>query len=70
MKKNNKNISIKKAKRYKKNVKRIKNKELKEHYLLKYLRRQKTINEMVGEEKAKELPNPLVDALTAEKGDK
>jgi hypothetical protein len=70
MKKNNKQISIKKAKRNKKNVKRIKNKELKEHYLLKYLRRQQTINQIVGEEKAKELPKPVVDGLTAEVGDK
>ena len=64
MKKNNKQISIKKAKRHKKNVKRIKGKELKEHYMAKYLRRQQMINKLTNEEENQRLLKPVIDGLS------
>ena len=70
MKKNNKNISIKKAKRHKKNLRRLSRKDNSEHYLNKFMRQRSQLQPELNltPEAQESLQKALEDSLMIDDG--
>lgn len=61
MKKNNKDVSARKAKRWAKNIKRIKKKENSQHYMIKYLKQRAVLNTQLNPE-----PTPSLESIVSQ----
>lgn len=69
MKKNNKDVSARKAKRWAKNIKRIKKKENSQHYMIKYLKQRAVLSTQLNPEAAPTIENIAEQALSQGKNE-